>query len=194
MIFKYFLICQIIVSSIVSMKFFHIYSFTFSILLWYSFSFSFQFSLFSSLSILIYQFRSLFISFHNFVNSSFYYLLLKKFIFFLDMISLIVFVMTLVISLVNWFIFLMIISLNWKLLMLSKYFSIFVFRVFQFVFAKLYNDLMLLYDISGYRFNIISINRWFDSWSSCFAILHLIILYSIQLFLYIRSIMILTSR
>ena len=159
MVFKYFLTYQIIVSSIVSIQFFHICSFTFSILLRYSFSFSFLFSLFSSLSVLVCRFRSLFVSLRSFVNSSFHHLLLKGFILFLDVVSSIAFVMTSVISLANRFTFLAIASSDWKLLILSRYSSIFVFRTFQFVFVKLYDDLILLCDISGYRFNIVSIDR-----------------------------------
>ena len=130
MMFKYFLTCHIFISLIISIKFFHIYSFAFSILLRYSFSFSFQFSLFSFFSVLVYRFRSLFISFHSFVNSSFHYFLLKKFILFLDMISLIIFIMTLVISLTNRFIFLVIAFSSWKLSILNKYSLIFSFRIF----------------------------------------------------------------
>ena len=194
MMSKYFFICQIVVSSTISTKFFHICSFAFSILLWYSFSFSFQFSLSSSLSVLIYQFRSLFVSFRSFVNSSFHHLLLKRFIFFLDMIFSIAFIMTSIISLINRFIFLAIISLSWKLSILGRYSSIFFFKIFQFVFMKLYDDLILLYDVFGYKFSIISIDRWFDSWLSCFAILHLMIPCFAWLFSYTKSIVILTPE
>ena len=194
MMFKYFLTCHIFVSSIISIKFFHICSFTFSILLWYSFSFSFQFSLFFSLSILVYRFQSLFISFHNSINSSFYHFLLKRFILFLDMIFSIAFVIISVISLINRFIFLVIASSSWKLSILSRYSSIFFFRAFQFIFVKLYDDLMLLYDVFDYKFSIISIDKWFDSWLSCFIILYLIISCFTQLFSYIRFIIILTLK
>src|SRR5947207_15544772 len=159
MVSKYFLTCQIVVSSTVSTKFFHICSFAFSILLRYSFSFSFQFSLSSSLPVLVCRFRSLFVSLRSSVSSSFHHLLLKRLILFLGVVSSIAFVMASVISLASRSTFLAVASSGWKLSILGRYSSIFSFRSFQSIFMRLYDGLVLLCGVFGCRFSIVSIGR-----------------------------------